>query len=173
LISALSALHACAPISREGCINDSAYDIGHAAAMDNADQTKRLRDVSKICGKQGREIDTTEYAAGFEAGTRTFCMPDNGYGWGLKGRSYNGVCANAEFSAAYEEGHRIYRVEQRRIAIRNRLEEIRNRLASIARTLDEDTTLSEERQRALRRQEDELLLERRDLLAEQQSLPPA
>ncbi len=170
-ICASPALYACAPISRDGCIKDSAYDIGYAAAMDNADRAKRLRDVSKICGKQGREIDAAEYATGFDAGTKIFCIPDNGYSWGLKGRGYNGICANAEFGAAYEDGQRIYRIEQRRIAIRNRLEEIRNRLASIARTLEEDTTLSEERRRALRRQEDELLLERRDLLAEQRSLP--
>jgi Protein of unknown function (DUF2799) len=167
------ALAGCAPISRESCINDSAYDIGRTAAMDNADQADRLRDVSKICSKQGREIDSTEYARGFDAGTTAFCVPDNGYRWGLKGRSYNGICADPAFGAAYDDGLRVFKIEERRVEIRDRLDAIRDRLAGIARQLDEDKTMSDERKRQLRREEDELLLERSDLLSEQRSLPSA
>ncbi len=178
LTLAAFALHGCAPISRESCINDSSYDIGHAAAMDNADQKDRQLKVSKICGKQGREIDEAEYSVGFAAGTKAFCEPDNGYRWGIAGRKYNGICASAAFSAAYDEGFGVYLVEKRRAEldkrradIRDRLTGIRDRLASISRTLDEKETLTEERRRQLLREEDRLLLERSDLLAEQRSLP--
>ena len=172
LAIAFGAVAGCAPISRESCINDSAYDIGYAAAMDNADRVNRLQSVSKICGKEGREVDEAEYTEGFDAGTSAFCVVDNGYRWGLRGRGYNGVCADPAFGAAYDDGLRIYKVQQRGKAIRERLETIRSRVTNIQRVLDEDQTLTEERRRKLMREWDGLLLERRDLLAEQQSLPP-
>jgi Protein of unknown function (DUF2799) len=165
-------LAGCAPISRDSCINDSAYDIGYAAAMDNADREDRLRDVSKICAKQGRKIDMAEYAEGFEAGIKIFCAPDNGYRWGLRGRSYNGICRDPAFGAFYEDGRRVFKIEQRRVAIRDRLSGIRDRLSGIAKQFDEDKSLSEEHKRQLRREEDKLLLERQDLLAEQRGLGP-
>lgn len=168
-----AALYGCAPISRESCLNDSAFDIGYDAAMDNADPEVRRRDVSKVCQKQGREIDMLEYSNGFEAGAKAFCVPDNGYRWGLKGRGYNGTCADPAFGAAYDDGLRVYRVEQRLTAIRDRLHGIRSRLSLIAKLFDEDKTLSDERKRELRREEADLLLERGDLLAEQRSLSPA
>ena len=173
LILAIScgALVGCAPISRESCINDSAYDIGYAAAMDNADRIDRLQSVSKICGKEGREVDIAEFTEGFDAGTNAFCVADNGYRWGLRGRGYNGACADPAFGAAYDDGLRIYKVQQRRTAIRDKLESIRSRIDSIQRTLDEDETLTEQRKRELMREWDGLLLKRSDLLAEQRSLP--
>lgn len=166
-------LNSCAPISRESCRNDSAFDIGYKAAMNNADQNDRGLNITKTCRKQGREIDLSEYSAGFESGTKIFCLPDNGYRWGRTGRGYNGICANPEFSAAYEDGLSIYRTEQRRTAIRDRLVGIRWRLSTIAKLFDEDKTLTEERKRELRREEERLLLERSDLLAEQRGLQPS
>jgi Protein of unknown function (DUF2799) len=171
LTIAFAGVVGCAPISRESCINDSAYDIGYAAAMDNADRVNRLQSVSKICGKEGREVDVAGYSEGFDAGTDAFCVVDNGYRWGLRGRGYNGVCQDPAFGAAYDDGLRIYKIQQRGKAIRDRLETIRSRVANIQRLLDEDKTLTEERRRKLSREWDGLLLERRDLLAEQQSLP--
>lgn len=166
-------LNSCAPISRESCRNESAFDIGYHAAMDNADQNDRGFNITKICRKEGREIDHSEYSAGFEWGTKTFCLPDNGYHWGRKGRVYNGICANPEFSAGYEDGLSMYRAEQRRTTLRDRLVGIRWRLSTIAKLFDEDKTLTEERKRELRREEQRLLLERSDLLAEQRELQPS
>ena len=175
VLSVISAatLFGCAPISRESCINDSAFDIGYSAAMDNADSEDRRRDVSKVCAKQGREIDQAEYSEGFDNGVKAFCVADNGYRWGLKGRGYNGICASSAFGAAYDDGLRIYRVEQRRTAIGNRLISIRDRLSIIMKVFDEDKALTETRKRELRREEDSLLLERSDFLAEQQNLSPS
>lgn len=172
ILTFVAALYGCATISEESCAYDSAYDIGYAAAMDNVERADHLSVVSKICGKQGRDIDIAEYSDGFAAGTSDFCQPEFGYRWGIKGRSYNGICANPAFGAAYEDGRRIYKVEKRRSAIRERLEEIRSKLANISKLLDEDDTLTDERKRELLRKEDSLRLERRDLIAEQASLPP-
>jgi hypothetical protein len=166
----LMALAACAPISREGCIAESAHDIGYAAAMDNADRAGRFQRVSKICAKQSRVVDLAEYDKGFDAGTATFCAIDNGYRWGRNGRSYKGVCASTEFRVAYENGLQIYNVEKRQEQIRTRLSEIRDRLSSIADSLKNDNALSEKRRRALVAEEDRLLIERKDLLSEQRSL---
>jgi hypothetical protein len=162
----------CATISKDSCRNDSWYDVGFRGAMDNHDRADHISDVDKICGKLGIAVDFSQYEQGFAAGTERFCEPDNGYQWGLKGRGYNGVCANSEFSAAYTDGYRIYQVEQRRSAIQSRLSTIRDRLAAISVKLDEDKTLTEEARRKLLRENDDLLLERSDLLAEQRSLPP-
>ena len=166
-----SALYGCAPISRESCINDSSYDIGHAAAMDNANRQDRQLKVSKICGKQGREIDEAGYSAGFVEGTKAFCVADFGYQWGAAGRSYNGICKSGAFSAAYEDGFSVYLIEKRRTDIRSRLTGIRDRLAVIGWALDESTTLTDKRKRELLNEVDRLLLERSDLLAEQSGLP--
>ncbi len=169
-LPALATVYACAPISRESCLNDSSYDIGYAAAMDNADQADRLRSIDKICAKQGRTVELAEYNKGFEAGTRVFCAPDNGYRWGLRGRGYNGICADPVFGAAYDDGLRLYKIEQRKTEIRNRLDSIRSGLDATARLLDEGRGMTEERKRELLREQDRLLLERSDLLAEQRSL---
>jgi hypothetical protein len=162
-------LGSCATISKDSCVNDSWYDIGFKGAIENDDRADHISDVTKICGKLGISVDLDLYERGFEEGTRRFCDPDNGYQWGLKGNSYNGVCANPTFSAAYSDGRRIYDIEQRRSAINSRLSSIRDRLAVISRLLDEQPT--DEEKRKLNREFDQLLLERGDLLAEQRSLP--
>lgn len=163
-------LKGCAPISRESCINDSAYDIGHAAAMENADRTSRFHVITKVCNKQGREVDEMEYRQGFESGTDSFCEPSNGYRWGLKGKAYNGICADTRFGFAYEEGRAMFAIAQRRTEIKERLSLISERLNEIAVQLDKDETLGDERRRALRRKRESLLIERSDLLDEQHSL---
>jgi hypothetical protein len=165
------ALTGCATISKDSCLQDSWYDVGFKGASQNKDLADHISDVTKICGKLGVSVDMPLYTKGFDEGTRQFCDPDNGYQWGLKGRSYNGICANPRFSAAYVDGYRIYTIEQRRSAITSRLSSIRDRLAAIDKALDEKT-LTEEQKRKLTREFDKLLLERSDLLSEQRSLPP-
>lgn len=171
-VSAIAVLPSCAPISRDSCVNDSAEQIGYRAAMDNADRELRMREIDRTCIKFGREVDIQGYLDGFEAGTRAFCVPDNGYRWGLAGREYNGICRDPEFGMAYAEGKRVYRIEQRRRTIRDRLEEIRSSLSSIERRLDENKEMTDERRRELLRRRDDLKRERRDLQDERDSLPP-
>ncbi len=163
-------LASCATISKDSCMQDSWYDIGFKGASENRDRADHVSDVTKICGKLGVNPDLALYEKGFMEGTQRFCEPDNGYQWGLKGRSYNGICASSRFSTAYDDGNRIYKIEQRRIAITSRLSSIRDRLATITKKLDEEP-LTEEQKRKLNREFDKLLLERSDLLAEQRSLP--
>lgn len=167
----LFALSSCATISKKSCLQDSWYDVGFKAGSENKDRADHISDVTKICGKLGVTADIPLYAKGFEDGTRQFCEPGNGYRWGLKGRSYNGICASSQFSAAYDDGYRIYKIEQRRAEITRRLSSIRDRLAAIDKNLDEET-LSDEQKRKLAREFDTLLRERSDLQAEQRSLPP-
>ncbi len=163
-------LTGCATISKDSCLQGNWYDVGFEGASQNKDLTDHISDVTKICGKLGVSVDMPLYAKGFDEGTRQFCDPDNGYQWGLKGRSYNGICASTRFSQAYDDGYRIYTIEQRRTSISGRLSSIRDRLAAIDKALDEKT-LTEEQKRKLTREFDKLLLERSDLLAEQRSLP--
>jgi Protein of unknown function (DUF2799) len=164
-------LGSCATISKKSCVRDSWYDIGMRGALQNADHADHISDVSSICGKIGIVVDEEQYESGFAEGVRRFCEPGNGYAWGLKGNSYNGICPNQAFNAAYGDGLRIYKVEQRRSAINDRLESIRSRLGAIDKQLDE-VALTDELKRKLGREYDALLRERADLLQEQRSLPP-
>jgi hypothetical protein len=55
------------------------------------------------------------YLAAREDGLRTYCTWENGFRQGRQGGSYVGVCSPAEerdFLPAYEDGRRIYVVEQ-------------------------------------------------------------
>jgi hypothetical protein len=167
----LAMLSGCATISDKSCRHDSWYDIGFNAAMRNHEHADHISDVSKICGKLGILVEHDQYEAGFAEGNRTFCTPDNGFEWGRRGNSYNGVCGSPAFSAAYNDGYELYQIEQRHNMIRSRLTSIRDRLAKVTTQLDEDKTLTDEQRRKLEREVDNLLLERRDLLAEQRSLP--
>lgn len=171
LLCCLAAIGGCAPISREACVQESAYDIGYAAALDNANRDGRFERVSKICIKQDRVVDQAQYLEGFAAGTAAFCQPGNGFGWGRRGRAYNGICQDAEFDMAYDAGLRAYKVEKRMEEIRSRLEYIRGRLSSITDILRNEP-LTDERRRALIAEEDRFIIERSDLLTEQQSLKP-
>lgn len=152
-------------------MQESAYDIGYDAALENADRDGRFERVSKICIKQDRVVDRAQYLEGFAAGTAAFCEVGNGFGWGRRGRAYNGICQDAEFDMAYDAGLRAYKVEKRMEEIRSRLEYIRGRLSSITDILRNEP-LTDERRRALIAEEDRLIIERSDLLTEQQSLAP-
>ncbi len=163
-------LSSCATISKKSCQRDSWYDVGFKGAVDNHDRADHISDVTKICGNLGITVDQPMYDQGFAEGTARFCEPENGYQWGLKGRSYNGICGSSEFTAAYSDGYRIYKIQERRTAIVNRLATIRDRLATIDTELD-DKRLTDDDKRKLEREENTLFLERDDLLEEQASLP--
>jgi Protein of unknown function (DUF2799) len=160
----------CATISKDSCRNDSWYDIAFKGAMDNHDRADHISDITKTCGKIGIGVDLNLYERGFADGTRQFCEPDNGYQWGLKGRLYNGICANPEFSSAYDDGYEIYKIRQRRNEIDNRLAVIEGRLAGITQELEAEN-LTKEKKRSLEREYNKLLSERSDLKAEKYSLP--
>lgn len=163
-------LSGCATISEKSCAYDSWYDVGFRGAMENKDRADYLDDILRDCGKHGFEPDQGELARGFEEGTAQFCLPDNGFAWGRKGRSYNGICRASEFANAYSDGYRIYQVEQRRSTIVSRLSSIRSELESLEEQLDE-AELSDEDRRKAERSHARLLREREDLNRELKSLP--
>ena len=111
-----------------------------------------------------------ELERGFAEGTERFCEPDNGFAWGRRGNSYNGVCGTAEFSNAYADGYRLHQIEVRRSNITSRLASIRSRLESIEEELDKEET-TEEQAKALDREYAKLRRERRDLTRELETLP--
>ena len=164
-------LGSCATISKKSCMTDSWYDVGFKGAIDNHDRADHISDVTNTCGKLGISVELDAYESGVEDGTRQFCEPSNGYQWGLKGRNYNGICANPAFSAAYSEGQFVYKIEQRRSAISSQLSSIRSRLGAISKELDAVPAPTADQKQKLNREYDKLLLERSDLTAEQYSLP--
>lgn len=166
----LGGLSGCATISEKSCAYDSWYDVGFRGAMKNHDRADYLDDILKDCGKHGYQPVFEELERGFAEGTERFCEPDNGFAWGRRGNSYNGVCGTAEFSNAYADGYRLHQIEVRRSNITSRLASIRSRLESIEEELDKEET-TEEQAKALDREYAKLRRERRDLTRELETLP--
>ena len=107
-------LSGCATMSEDQCM---VGDWGGQGWRDGAagHQLSRLDDHAKACAKYGVAPNMSAYRAAREDGLRTYCTWENGFRQGRQGASYGGVCAPAEerdFLPAYEDGRRIYVVEQ-------------------------------------------------------------
>ena len=104
----------CATMNEDQCL---VGDWGGQGWRDGAAgrQVSRLDEHAKACAKYGVAPNMSAYLASREDGLRTYCTWENGFRQGRQGNSYGGVCAPAEerdFLPAYEDGRRIYAVEQ-------------------------------------------------------------
>ncbi len=107
-------LSGCATMSEDQC---RVGDWGGQGWRDGAagHSVSRLDDHAKACAKYGAAPNMSAYLASREDGLRTYCTWENGFRQGRQGNSYGGVCSPAEerdFLPAYEDGRRIYVVEQ-------------------------------------------------------------
>lgn len=107
-------LAGCTTMSKDQCL---VGDWGGQGWRDGAagHQTSRLDDHAKACAKYGVAPNMSAYLSAREDGLRTYCTWESGFRQGRQGGSYGGVCSPAEeasFLPAYEDGRRIYVVEQ-------------------------------------------------------------
>ena len=107
-------LSGCATMNEDQCL---VGDWGGQGWRDGAAgrQVSRLDEHAKACAKYGVAPNMSAYLASREDGLRTYCTWESGFRQGRQGNSYGGVCAPAEerdFLPAYEDGRRIYAVEQ-------------------------------------------------------------
>ena len=149
-------LSGCATMSEDQCL---VGDWGGQGWRDGAagHQLSRLDDHAKACAKYGVAPNMSAYRAAREDGLRTYCTWENGFRQGRQGNSYGGVCAPAEerdFLPAYEDGRRIYVVEQAVSSAESalnsaisRIDDREDKLEAKERELRQEGLTDEQRQR--------------------------
>ncbi len=142
LLSAV--LSGCATMSREECVAADWRTVGYqdGVAGRSADWLARH---GSACTKHGRPPDLDAYVAGRERGLNIFCQPRRGYGLGVSGDAYGGVCPSQlenDFLTAYREGRGLY-------LLRKDVRAIEHRMTSLALELGDIDRRLEKKQRAL------------------------
>ncbi len=107
-------LAGCTTMTKEQCLVGAWGEKGYQDGLSGY-QPSRLDDHAQACAKYGAAPNPSAYLSAREDGLRTYCTWESGFRQGRQGNSYGGVCSPAEerdFMPAYEDGRRIYVVEQ-------------------------------------------------------------
>ena len=107
-------LAGCTTMSKDQCLAGAWGEKGYQDGLSGY-RPSRLDDHAQACAKFGVEANPSAYLSAREDGLRTYCTWESGFRQGRQGNSYGGVCSPAEerdFLPAYEDGRRIYAVEQ-------------------------------------------------------------
>lgn len=151
-------LTGCASMSKNECRAVDWRTVGYEDGVAGY-SGDRIAQHRKACAKHGVAPDLDAYRAGREQGLSEFCQPHNGFLFGSRGGTYQGVCP-AElapgFVDAYETGRELYVLERRvnnahaQIAAKRReLEHLEHRMADLGMLVISDKTTSEDRAQAL------------------------
>ena len=155
-VTGIVLLSGCATMSEDQCL---VGDWGGQGWRDGAagHQVSRLDDHAKACAKYGVAPNMSAYLSSREDGLRTYCTWENGFRQGRQGGSYGGVCSPAEerdFLPAYEDGRRIYGVEQAVSSAESalnsaisRIDDREDKLEAKERELRQEGLTDEQRQR--------------------------
>lgn len=149
-------LAGCTTMTKEQCLAGAWGEKGYQDGLSGY-QTSRLDDHAQACAKFGVEANPRAYLSAREDGLRTYCTWENGFRQGRQGNSYGGVCSPAEerdFLPAYEDGRRIYVVEQAVSAAESalnsaisRIDDREDKLDAKERELRQDGLTDEQRER--------------------------
>ncbi len=107
-------LAGCTTMTKEQCLAGAWGEKGYQDGLSGY-RPSRLDDHAQACAKYGAAPNPSAYLSAREDGLRTYCTWESGFRQGRQGNSYGGVCSPAEerdFLPAYEDGRRIYVVEQ-------------------------------------------------------------
>jgi hypothetical protein len=149
-------LAGCTTMTKEQCLAGAWGEKGYHDGLSGY-RPSRLDDHAQACAKYGAAPNPSAYLSAREDGLRTYCTWESGFRQGRQGNSYRGVCSPAEerdFLPAYEDGRRIYVVEQAvssaggalNSAI-SRIESREDKLEAKQRELRQDGLTDEERDR--------------------------
>lgn len=164
------ALSSCATMSEDQCLAGAWGERGYKDGLEGLAQT-RLNDHAEACAKYGVVPETEVYMSAREDGLRSYCTPSGGFQAGRAGRSYAGVCpaaVEADFVPAFEDGRRIYAVEQAVSSAETdlssaiaRIEDREDKLEAKRNELDQEG-LTDEQRRKIRERIEEVRGEIRD-----------
>ena len=113
-VTGIALLAGCTTMTKDQCLAGAWGEKGYQDGVSGY-RPSRLDDHAQACAKFGVEANPSAYLAARDDGLRTYCTWESGFRQGRQGNSYGGVCAPAEerdFLPAYEDGRRIYEVEQ-------------------------------------------------------------
>ena len=149
-------LAGCTTMTKEQCLAGAWGEKGYQDGLSGY-RTSRLDDHAQACAKFGVEANPGAYLSARDDGLRTYCTWESGFRQGRQGNSYGGVCSLAEerdFLPAYQDGQRIYIVEQAvssaESALNSAISRINDRedkLEAKQRELRQDGLTDEQRQR--------------------------
>jgi len=106
-------LQGCATQFQDECQTADWYTIGYQDGLQGL-VARPVVEHHQACARQDATAQLAGYTQGRDDGLKQFCSPRNGFGLGLQGARYNGVCladAEPEFLAAYEQGKEIFESE--------------------------------------------------------------
>ncbi|MFE9082855.1 DUF2799 domain-containing protein [Brevundimonas sp. NPDC003935] len=149
-------LAGCTTMTKEQCLAGAWGEKGYQDGLSGY-QPSRLDDHAQACAKYGAAPNPSAYLSAREDGLRTYCTWESGFRQGRQGNSYGGVCSPAEerdFLPAYEDGRRIYVVEQAVSSAQSalnsaisRIESREDKLEAKQRELRQDGLTDEDRDR--------------------------
>ena len=167
-------LAGCTTMTKEQCLAGAWGEKGYQDGLSGY-RTSRLHDHAQACAKFGVEANPGAYLSARDDGLRTYCTWESGFRQGRQGNSYGGVCSPAEerdFLPAYEDGRRIYVVEQAVSSVESalnsaisRIDDREDKLEAKQRELRQEGLTDEQRQRIrdrIREVRDEIRDARRD-----------
>jgi hypothetical protein len=108
--TAMVLISGCATLSESQCVAGDWETVGYRDGLAGK-QSARLLEHQNACVKHGVVPDRASYLAGWEAGTRQYCQPTNGFSVGESGRAFVSLCPDDlrdAYYAAYQEGRRLY-----------------------------------------------------------------
>lgn len=149
-------LAGCTTMTKEQCLAGAWGEKGYQDGLSGY-RTSRLDDHAQACAKFGVEANPGAYLSARDDGLRTYCTWESGFRHGRQGNSYGGVCSLAEerdFLPAYQDGQRIYIVEQAVTSAESalnsaisRINDREDKLEAKQRELRQDGLTDEQRQR--------------------------
>jgi len=114
LIIITVSLQGCGTLSRDECQSADWYTIGYQDGLQGRVSRSVAAEHHEACARRDVAAQVAGYSEGRADGLKQFCSPRNGFGLGLQGARYNGVCladAELEFLTAYEQGKEIFESE--------------------------------------------------------------
>ena len=152
VLSLIFVLSACASLSKEECTQGNWFDIGYSDGK-SGQRITQLSDHREACLEYHVSPDATAYKQGREQGLLRYCTAENALQEGLSGDSYYGVCpVNLEpaFIKKYDQGHSIYKLQEK-------IEQHNSRISSINYNLDSDKRRAKLSAKEIKKLERELI----------------
>jgi len=155
-ITALS-LTQCTSLNLEQCKHSDWYTLGMTDGNSGA-ASSTLNEYIEDCSEFGLSVNTELWTAGYRAGLKNYCQPENGYNQGLQGAYYNGVCSNNEFVKRYNEGHRQFEIKNEIAKIQSRLRDIDRELTQANKKINDkqDVSSNKENKKSLKNERHDL-----------------
>ena len=155
-VTGVGLLAGCTTMTKEQCLAGAWGEKGYQDGLSGY-RSSRMDDHAQACAKYGVAPNPSAYLSARNDGLRTYCTWESGFRQGRQGNSYGGVCSPAEerdFLPAYEDGRRIYVVEQAVSSAESalnsavsRIESREDKLDAKQRELRQQGLTDEERQR--------------------------